>query len=822
MARKRRGACSLPTLVRSSIVFGILLYAAYLFTSFRHRRAGHRVLPATQSQQHVKSPERNVRAVSKPSQPAMSAPSPAHAAPGSSKAGALKAGNAPAIKSKPAEETSSAVGGNMLLPVIKWPAPQDRSSAICVSRDGNESRLVSRTCFIFNACIDTAADTSVGSTRWNRVVMFSGQDAASSSAGSRCIPASGVPAGKICAGEPVAYAGSLNHNNFIMRARIDEGGIPSQKVAQWLNGSTILLSRHYTSNLAHSLSDDIWPVWKIAQRLLGWDPITGGIRTGAGGSSASGTSFSPLRAGWLDWNTLGTGLWLEELYRRLLPGIPMSAASDVAPVASQDRPLLCSRGPLVIGIGDEGMMRNAHYGFHQQWTFSHQDKDWQRVMADYLSFRDRYRAAYKLPALSSVPPALTGDGKRGIIIVNRVGKTSGSEARTIDNVEQLKTAVEAVAGGRPVKVRDWKAFSDDDNTVAVDASDVIIALHGAGNMMMLASRPGTAWLELMPPRATPVVGIYRGMAQRLGLRYFMQTLSEHKCDPAVHFHMQDAFTADVESVAAHVKAILASSSSAPASGVVAGSEILSLIPGGEARKYPKLSDAVNSLTSRPVAWMPAEGEGAVLGGAIHAVTACRSGVRTLHPPASSASSGPQRCGDIVILLPEKAAPHQVSNKQDLLAALSQRIALDQREHFQVVLESVPGSSVGAAAGSVAGEGRTVSIVTFDSAALQDPDAVSSFVSRVGRAELIVAPHGSGLVALLGAAAPGTHWIDLVPPRAHSLHSAYLPASRSAGVHLHTLMMTEADCKGAVIGQASYAVEPMALASVVALALRSEL
>ena len=829
-SKSRRGAFKATAVIRLTLSLGFALYSAYLLKSF-----GYWEQDSSKSDAHQRlatgggsvrfSAQSVVGLDGKPvSAPATNAQPASGKKPSPAKPMQAAAAPSKSLAAKPAAKTA---GGSSS-------SSSSSSYVSCFNRDGNASRLVTRVCYLFNACVDTTADTSTHKTKFHRVMMFSGDDSNSEASG--CVPAEGVPGGRVCSDQQLAYSGSLNHASYIMRARVDRGKIPIGK-AQWLEdaSATMLISRHDTASATHSLADDIWPLWRLAKGELGWDPLTGKV---AATASEGGGPVS-LRAAWLDWDLLGTQPWLRDMYARLLPGIPLTAASDVAGgdiVKNRARSLICSRGPMVVGLGDLGMVRNAHASFGKHRTFGHTAQDWAGTMADFRAFRDRYREAYKLPPLTSVPLAgTTGDVSRGIIIVDSAAEGGSSKKiRSVGNIGAIETAVRGVVGGsRPVQVRDWASFSAGDNAAAVDGADVIIALHSsAGGAHMMASRPGTVWLELLPPRASPLAGVYRGQAQRLGLRYAMQTVSEAKCDPEAHFLQQDApFAADAASVAAHVQSLLGLSNSGGNSrnGEGGGSNgkggggvarVLSLLPAKEASAHPKLWEAVKGLTSRPTAWEdPADGD--EVGGALRAVTACINGVRRLSPPLAGGDGG--RCGSVVVLHPQSGRG-RFGHLSDVMTALVRAIAADVRENAKAVLLPVTGTSALGEPGSVVGEERKVQAIDTGSAALSDAAAVAALLTSVREAELIIAPHGSGASALLSVATPGTHWIDLVPPSAHALHHEYGAAADAAGVRLHTLMLTEADCTAAAadVSGGAYGVDEMALAGVVALALRSEL
>lgn len=659
-------------------------------------------------------------------------------------------------------------------------------------------------------CLDPYVDAGHPNTRFHNIAFFSGAPRPANASERLCFPAEGYPGGRICDGDKIAHIGSLNHNNFILGARVLPGTPASNadRIGGWLEGHLVPVSRHYTSNLAHSISDDIWPLWKLARHQLGWDPAQAPTPAGAAATLAPST----VHAVFVDYNTLGTGQWLRELYRLLLPGMHVGLPVEVGRGATRKAPLVCARGVGLVGIGGQSRMRNAEYGFHKQWTFANDHRDWAGQRGDWRDFVARYRAAYGLQQLESVPRGGAGDRARRIILVNRGGAVRGSDSRTIDNMGDVAAAVRGVAGGRPVEMRDWKDHPEGDNVAAADDADVVVGIHGAGHMMMLAARPGAAWLELMPPRAWPVTGIYRAMAARQRLGYHMQTLWERSCDPSQHFHMQPSFTADAVAVAAHVGAILAQQERGGATAAMAAA--------ARAAPQQRVAAVLAALPPKETATRT----GAALAAGLHAAAA--SGA----VPARSAWPVPTDvrptcaatgvvCGGIVILSPVGGPRRIAGGVGWLVGALTGTIAMDNRPHMSAHVDEVRSGAAAGAPGSPCGEGRNVSVIAVP--VDLPPPALASLLGAVGRAEMVIAPHGTGLAPLMAALAPGGHWVDLAPPRAHGRHVEYYAPASAGGVALHTLMSQDGDCNADVYAQDAYAVDPIALAALVALELRAE-
>jgi hypothetical protein len=298
--------------------------------------------------------------------------------------------------------------------------------------------------------------------------------------------------------------------------------------------------------------------------------------------------------------------------------------------------------------------------------------------------------------------------------------------------------------------------------------------------MMLAMRPGSAFLELFPPRAQPVTSIYLALAQRLRLRYAAQTVFEARCDPSVHFHMQPTFTADPAAVAAHAAQLLAAD-----------------VEGGAARRRDR--GALRALFSR---FVPLAERVSAVETAVEAAS------------GGNAGGGSGVPGSVVLLM-TSTGPRRLAGLSLEAGALVMPVAVDFRPHLNPQYDVVRGSGVVGDAASAIGERRLVML----DASRSPPNATAAAVAG---ADLVVASHGTGTVGFLPALRPGAAWIDLVPPRTPGRYVEYAPLAEAAGVALYTLMLREADCNATESWeQAELNVDGVALAAMAARALRTD-
>ena len=693
----------------------------------------------------------------------------------------------------------------------------------------------------------------------------------------------------VCAKQALAYSSVLNFNAFVLWSRLASWEEVAP-LSSWHDGPLLLINRVAPNNLAHNLLDDMYSMFTLARRYLGWDPLTGLHQTGA----------ANVTAAWLDGDAMGSVAWQTAYYHRMLPGINFASYTDPLSLgggdgaSSSSNPLTCFSGPVVFGTSGEGY-RNSAYAYHLHRTFNDSDRAWGRKHADWTAYLAFYRRAHGLPAavLSSATsdphrrrrlgevvaatphPARTGgiirDSKGGST-GDSVGEPEGSiilvqrrASRRVSNMDAVVASVTAIAGGRRIEVRDWVDHSPPTNAAAAYNAAVVVAMHGAGGMWMLGMRPGTAWIDLVPPRASEFANVFRMVAARLGVVFHTQTVEEAACSSEILAHYQDAFVADPAGVAAAVRALLASaplpaSSNTQTAQLAADSDdvlaAISALPAGDGLPPRELrvvaqEAALAAIAASEAAVQQQQQRHAEVGASIASPSSLSSNTAKLYggaplggwAPVAQEGAGasgvrtvcrPQYgvCGSVVLLLAKVVSaspsspppPRQLVSPGDVAAFLAKNIKEDARPHAAPQAGSITVDTP-AEAGAVAGEGRWVRTVYVDVSG--DAGARAAALARaaavVGGAELVLAMHGSGVIPLLAALPRGSVWVDLVPPRAHAAFAEYLPATLARGVALHTLMLREANCStgGGGYDAPFFSVDLPALAGVVGLALRSE-
>jgi hypothetical protein len=366
----------------------------------------------------------------------------------------------------------------------------------------------------------------------------------------------------------------------------------------------------------------------------------------------------------------------------------------------------------------------------------------------------------------------------------------------------VAAVVAATPPGTVVAVRDWMDYNDVDNAAAVDAADVVVAVHGAGNLRMMASRRGAGWIELMTPHSHGQAGVYLAMALRLGLRYASLALWEVNgtctLEPQLwepQAHMRDVFEADAAEVGAAVALMLAD------------------VRGG-------LPDAPKPGTPAAVAAASAALPEAERPPALVAVAADAAAAAAAAPPPPPNDPGSETSPRVLLLVPRPGSPRALSNARTGLTAITTTLAVDARRNFKadigpsslMTVRGDPTSSVG---------GRWASLVEVPPSLTQD--AAVALARLVAGADLVAAVHGAGVAWALPALRPGAVWVDLMPPRTRGRALVYVPAAAAAGVTLQRLTLMDTNCSDAepYAGRNSLAVSDVTLAAVVALALRTE-
>lgn len=382
------------------------------------------------------------------------------------------------------------------------------------------------------------------------------------------------------------------------------GRIPEERVAAWIDTPQAVISRHYLKNFAHVVCDDLYPLWWLLTKWMGWQ------RSFAAGNGTAAPTPAPLlqesHVGVLFWdnraepseNSPDVAMSLR-LFKEWFPGLPVRHVDEVrrSSGASADgaKPLICFRS-LTGGIGGRSMMRGAAYSFHHARTFDDAPlRPWYReYVTSQGAFVDFLLDSYGLPRRRrAAQEALdAGQGSGDVIVLNR--RDGKRELRNVDTlIEKLRQSV----GGRSVRELRLDGLPLREQAAAMQGADAVLGIHSAGSINLMCvraaaatahsafglihptlfvrfMRPGTAFVDLLPPRGTNyqptmlalaqarwgvgiVVEVTVSMrclrrVQRFDVRLYTMPLIEDDCSPGSSTHDQAAYAVDVEATRALV------------------------------------------------------------------------------------------------------------------------------------------------------------------------------------------------------------------------------------------------------------------------------
>ena len=329
-------------------------------------------------------------------------------------------------------------------------------------------------------------------------------------------------------------------------------------------------------NAAHALCDDAFGIFYLLKTFLGWteaesyawtasgrppaaalgmqplpSPPAPPPSPGANGSAAAVAAASPpLQPSpppmwgilYNDFRAVEDPPELFALFTRLFPNVrlyaPLRFGEEFG--VSQDKPLLCFRRA-VMGPNGYSMFRNGAYANNvgREWP-RWVGFDAARYLAMHETFADFLAGAVGRPPRAVAAAAAAAAGTLGtVVVIQRDVPPGGVAKRVIRNFGDMWMDLhvrhrEAVGGRRIVKHNFGNITADVD---VMRGADLVIAVHGAGTMNLWFMRPGSAWIDLLPPRAVQYQPVMLALAQRFGVRFFTQPLLEINVSaPEPHDH----------------------------------------------------------------------------------------------------------------------------------------------------------------------------------------------------------------------------------------------------------------------------------------------
>lgn len=392
-----------------------------------------------------------------------------------------------------------------------------------------------RTCRLHNACLDTSE---------GELVLFSGDNGPLTVVEFSLVDGSElrVPlaAGRHEGNPPLVYSGATRAASSGLTLTVRGGAVPPGQVAAWVDAPHVVYSRSDPADAELSVLDDYFSVWGLLTRWVGWPEQARGVGVlwwDAFRGSSTEAAESPGAA------------------RRFSQWFPGVAELDVgvarSSLAQSGRPLVCFRS-LVIGTGGHSALRNAAAAFAPERTFPESPA----LTSRYASYRASHAhfaadalAALDLPSKADVQAGFERNKTLGDVLILVRG---GGATRGLSNAAKLAEGLRTVCGGRDVKTLGVDALPPRELARALLFADAALAVHGVGAAAPLFMRPGTAFVDLLPPRAQAAQPALVGLALRLGVRVFTVPVQEQDCAPGASVLDQESYAADVEATRALV------------------------------------------------------------------------------------------------------------------------------------------------------------------------------------------------------------------------------------------------------------------------------
>lgn len=387
-----------------------------------------------------------------------------------------------------------------------------------------------RTCRFKNTCFDTVD---------NILLVYSGDEQMRFSEASRTDgPVRERPLDTLQrdSSQPLVFTGSLPLPEARLTPATRSGQIPASQVATWLDAPHAILRRVDPSDRLLSVLDDYFPLWWLLVRWLSWSP--------------------QQSAGVLWWDH-----HREELaeaygdavkpFKQWFPGVSELDLDSIRRLArpEEGRQLVCFRS-LVVGVTGRSALRNAAASFSPSRNVPEvlAGPYYAEYWCSHAEFANSILTALGLPSKQDVERGLVRNGTLGdVIILLREG---GKGPRELSNADKLASGLVHVCGGRRVRKVLLGTLDSREQARELLHADVAIALHGVGDAGILFMRPGTVFIDLLPPRATAAQPEFLGLAQRLGVRLFTMPVVEHDCAPGAPVLDQASYAADVEATRA--------------------------------------------------------------------------------------------------------------------------------------------------------------------------------------------------------------------------------------------------------------------------------
>ena len=396
----------------------------------------------------------------------------------------------------------------------------------CVGRTSE-----TRTCRIHNACLDVYEYALVLFAGENSIFHF--LERASGNDTTNKVP---LEAATMKGSDPpFIFSSSTRYDSDLRFAfAIRNGDIPANQI--WIDAPYAILSRVDPMDTINTVFDDFFPLWWLLTRFMGRSLDSSRRRT----------------------STLGVLWWdrhrevLEEYdhamkrFAQWFPGvteIDVYGARTTIARPEEGKSLVCFRS-LTVGTTGRSMLRNAASGFIPQRTFPEQNLEpsYRDYYHSHAEFSNDIIASLDLPSKADMQTGFDRNSTRGeVLFLVREEKKSD-----LINADSLIIALSRVCDGRVIRKVRLDSLPLREEALLLLKADVTLAIHGDADTSLLFMRPGTSFIDLLPPRATAVQPALVGFAQRLGVKLFTLPVIEQDCSAGSSVTSQSSYTIDVD------------------------------------------------------------------------------------------------------------------------------------------------------------------------------------------------------------------------------------------------------------------------------------
>jgi hypothetical protein len=402
----------------------------------------------------------------------------------------------------------------------------------------------SRACWLSNICFDPNGPNHP----LHKLTMYA-PAASAGPDGRLCAKVSGGDNRTVCHGDNDWILHSTVQSGFVLyTATFARGPIDERRVARWVeprDTPTLAFGRFYPWNIAHVLADDAFGVFHALRTRLGWTPESAYAWRASGRAPLRKYPPGPPPPGqppmrhfilyMNDWRAIDDPEWIYTIFTDVFPNVQFFHPQHTGePAPTAERPLVCWRR-MAMGMQGWSMFRNGAYSNHiaRLWGRHDGDFDAARYLASHLDYSDHLARTYGQRSRAEAVAA-AGDRPGLVVVIQRDDGPGKPRKRYITNIGDLLMDLRIAfsvdrAGPRSRRIVVHQFGNMTADIALMQAADLVIAVHGAGSMNVWFMRPGSAWIDLLPPRSVAYQPTMLAVAHRFGVRFFTQPLIEGNC-----------------------------------------------------------------------------------------------------------------------------------------------------------------------------------------------------------------------------------------------------------------------------------------------------